>query len=110
MSSNNECISPVTKLKKFYDRIRKVDPSSLSNREIKEILLDKNLINGNKLDQIQMKVKQTPKELKVPKRTKILLFVLASILFLFGGGPFLGPGNVGVFAALMGRRRASLGR
>jgi hypothetical protein len=69
-------------------------------------LLDRNLSVKHKLELVRIKVEQTIKTLKGAKRTKFILFVMARLMFFFGGQL---SGSVNVFTALMERLRALLG-
>ncbi len=71
-----------------------------------EILLDRNLSVKDKLELVKIKVEQTIKNLKGTKRTKFILFVMATLIFFFGGQL---SGSVSAFTALMERLRALLG-
>lgn len=96
--------APGNKFKNFYKKLRGIDPQH--TQDIREILLDKNLSVKDKLELVRIKVEQTVKTLKGAKRTKFLLFVMAILIFFFGG-PL--TGNIVSFSAVMERLRALLG-
>jgi hypothetical protein len=96
--------APGNKFKNFYVKVRGIDPQH--TQDIREILLDKDLSINEKLELVRIKVEQTVKNLKGAKRTKFILFVMATLLFFFGGSL---TGNVAAFTALMDRLRALLG-
>lgn len=96
--------SPGNKFKNFCKKLRGIDPQH--TQDIREILLDKNLSVKEKLELVRIKVEQTVKNLKGAKRTKFILFVMATLIFFFGGQL---TGNVAVFTAVMERLRALLG-
>ena len=99
--------SPGVKFKTFYNKLRGLDESY--NQDIKAILLDKNLSILEKSELLKIKIEQTLKNLKGVKRRKFIIFIMATLLFFFGGGAFIEPGNVAVFGSLMERLRALLG-
>lgn len=92
--------SPGNKLKNFYKKLRGIDPEHSQN--IQEILLDKNLSITKKLELVRIKVEQIAKNLKGVKRKKFILFVMTTLIFLFG----LLTGNIGVFAVIIESLRA----
>lgn len=98
--------APGKKFAKLVNKLRGIDPKY---NDIKELLLDKNLTLAEKLELLKIKIEQTIKELKGVKRTKFILFVIAALLFFFGGGQFIPAGNSAAFAALMERLRALVG-
>lgn len=69
-------------------------------------MLDRNLSVKHKLELVRIKVEQTIKTLKGAKSTKFILFVMATLMFFFGGQL---SESVTVFTALMERLRALLG-
>ena len=94
------------KLVRFVNKLRGIDPKY---DDIKAVLLDNQLSVSDKLEVLKIKIEQTVKELKGVKRTKFILFVIATLLFFFGSGKLLPPGTNTAFAALMERLRALLG-
>jgi len=96
--------APGNKFKNLYKKLRKIDPKH--TQEIQEILLDKNLSEKDKLELVMIKVEQTVKTLKGPKRKKFIAFVMALLFFFFGGR--LGNSFVG-FSAVMDALRRLLG-
>lgn len=96
--------APGSKFKNLYKKLRKIDPKH--TQEIQEILLDKNLSEQDKLQLVMIKVEQTVKTLKGPKRKKFIAFVIALLFFFFGGK--LGNGIVG-FSGVMEYLRRLLG-
>jgi len=76
--------APGKKFVKFVDKLRGIDPKY--ETDIKELILDKTLTVAEKLELLKIKIEQTVKELKGVKRTKFILFVIAVLLFFFGGG------------------------
>ena len=95
--------SPGNKFKSLYKKLRNIDPQH--NQDIREILLDKNLSVKDKLELIRVKVEQTIKTIKGTKRTRFILFVMATLIFFFGGQL---TGSATAFTALMERLRALL--
>lgn len=98
--------APGKKFAKLVKKLRGIDPKY---DDIKELLLDKDLTVAEKLELLKIKIEQTIKELKGVKRTKFILFVIAALLFFFGGGQFIPAGTSTAFAALMERLRALVG-
>lgn len=96
--------APGNKFKNLCKKLRGINPEH--TQDIREILLDKNLSVKEKLELVRIKVEQTVKTLKGVKRTKFILFVMASLIFFFGGQL---TGNVAIFSAVMERLRALLG-
>lgn len=96
--------APGNKFRNFSQKLRGIDYQQ--NQDIREILLDKNLSVKDRLELVRIKVEQTIKTLKGAKRTKFILFVMATLIFFFGGNL---TGNVAVFTAVMERLRALLG-
>lgn len=96
--------SPGNKFKNLYKKLRNIDPQH--TQDIREIVLDKNLSVKDKLELVRIKVEQTVKTLKGAKRTKFILFVMATLMFFFGGQL---TGSVTFFTAVMERLRALLG-
>jgi hypothetical protein len=101
--------APGKKFAKFVSKLKKIQNVDPRYESIKELMLDNDLTVAEKLELLKIKVEQTVKELKGVKRTKFILFVIAALLFFFGGGTFIPAGTSTVFAALMERLRALLG-
>ena len=96
--------APGNKFKNFYKKLRGIDPQH--SQDIREILLDKNLSVKDKLELVRIKVEQTVKTLTGTKRKNFILFVMAILIFFFGGSL---SGNIVSFSAVMERLRALLG-
>ena len=96
--------APGNKFKNLCKKLRGIDPQH--TQDIREILLDKNLSVKDKLELVRIKVEQTVKTLKGVKRTKFILFVMATLIFFFGGRL---TGNVALFTVVMERLRVLLG-
>lgn len=75
--------APGNKFAKFVKKLRGIDPKY---DDIKDLLLDKELTVAEKLELLKIKIERTIKELRGIKRTKFILFVIAALLFFFGGG------------------------
>lgn len=100
--------APGKKFAKLVNKLRRVDNIDKKYQDVKELLLDKNLSVSDKLDLLKIKLEITLKELKGVKRTKFILFVIAALLFFFGGGKLIPSGTCSIFTALMERLRALL--
>lgn len=92
--------APGNKFKGLYKRLKGLNLEH--SEDIREILLDKDLTNLEKVELLKIKLQQAFKDLKGSKRKKFILFVIATILFSVGG-------NVGAFAWFMDRLRALIG-
>nr|YP_009308935.1 hypothetical protein [Toxarium undulatum]AOS86678.1 hypothetical protein [Toxarium undulatum] len=92
--------TPGKKFLRLYNRIKGIDPQH--SLDIKEILLDKELTNQDKLDLLKIKIERVLKNLKGSKRKQFILLVISAILFSVGG-------NFALFAWFMERLRALLG-
>lgn len=93
--------APGKKFVRLYRRIKGVDPQY--SIDIKEILLDKDLTNKDKVELLKIKIESALKNLKGAKRKQFLLFVIATLLFSVGG-------NFTLFAWFMERLRALIGK
>ena len=92
--------TPGKKFLRLYKRIKGIDPQH--SLDIKEILLDRELTNQDKLDLLKIKIESTLKNFKGSKRKQFILLIIATILFSVGG-------NFALFAWFMERLRALLG-
>ena len=92
--------TPGKKFLRLYNRIKGIDPQH--SVDIKEILLDRELTNQDKLDLLKIKIESALKNLNGSKRKQFILFVIAAILFSVGG-------NFALFAWFVERLRALLG-
>ena len=92
--------TPGNKFLRLYNRIKGIDPQH--SLDIKEILLDRELTNQDKLDLLKIKIESALKNLKGSKRKQFILLVIAALLFSVGG-------NFPLFAWFMERLRALLG-
>ena len=92
--------TPGKKFVRLYNKIKGIDPRH--SMDIREILLDKELTNQDKLDLLKIKIETVLKNLKGSKRKQFILFVISMILFSVGG-------NFVLFAWFMERLRALLG-
>lgn len=92
--------TPGKKFARLYSRIRGVDPQH--SIDIKEILLDKDLTNTDKLELLKIKIESALKNLKGAKRKQFIFFIIATLLFSVGG-------NFALFAWFMERLRALIG-
>nr|YP_010133717.1 hypothetical protein KYU99_pgp036 [Nitzschia supralitorea]QWM93206.1 hypothetical protein [Nitzschia supralitorea] len=94
---------------KFRKLVNKLKGLEHHERDIREIILDKNLTISDKLELFKIKVEQAVRELKGPRRVKFILFALAILLFFFGGGALFKPGHIIAFSSVLERLRALLG-
>ena len=92
--------APGTKFVRLYRRIRGIDPQH--SMDIRQILLDRDLSNNDKVELLKIKIENVLKNLKGSKRKQFILFVIATVLFSVGG-------NFVLFAWFMERLRALLG-
>jgi hypothetical protein len=92
--------TPGKKFVSLYRRIKGVDPQH--SIDIREILLDKELTNKDKVELLKIKIESALKNLKGSKRKQFILFVIATILFSVGG-------NFVLFGWFMERLRALIG-
>lgn len=67
------------KFAKLYKRIRQISPDHFRN--VKEILLDKKLIDANKLELLRIKIKHAFKHLKEYKPRQFILFGITILIF-----------------------------
>lgn len=98
--------APGNKFRKLFNKLKGIEHHE---RDIREIILDKSLTVSDKLELLQIKVEQAIRELKGPRRVRFILFVISTLLFLFGGGALFEAGNLVTFSALLERLRAFLG-
>ena len=94
--------SPGNKFKSLYKKLKGLKGLNPKHTEdIREILLDKELTNVDKLELLKIKILQSLRELNGPRRKQFIIFVIATIINCLRLG-----GNVGAFAWFMGRLRA----
>lgn len=93
--------APGRKFKYLYKKLTGLDVLD-AKRDIREILLDKELTNVEKLELLKVRIQQCLKNLKTSKRKQFILFIIATLLFSQSG-------NVAAFAWFMERLRAILG-
>ena len=74
---------PGKRFLRLYRRVRGIDPSY--SMDIKEILLDKNLTNLDKLELLKIKIRSVLKNLKEYKRQQFIFFLIVMILFSVNG-------------------------
>jgi hypothetical protein len=84
----------------LYKRIQAIDPQH--SVDIKEILLENELDNRDKVELLKIKIQSVLKNLKGKKRKQFILFVIATILFSVNG-------NFVLFAWFMDRLRELIG-
>ena len=92
--------APGKKFVRLYQRVKGIDPQH--SIDIKEILLDKELTNLDKVELLKIKIESALKNLKGSKRKQFIYFVIAMILFSVGG-------NFSSFAWFLERLRALIG-
>lgn len=68
--------APGNKFKRFYKKLKGLNPDY--HAEIREILLDKELTNSDKLALIKLKIEQAVKNLKGARRKKVILLLMAT--------------------------------
>jgi hypothetical protein len=84
----------------LYKRINAIDPQH--SIDVKEILLENQLDNRDKVELLKIKLQSVLKNLKGKKRKQFILFVIATILFSVNG-------NFVLFAWFMERLRELIG-
>ena len=92
--------APGKKFVRLYRSLRGIDPQH--SMDIRQILLDRELTNNDKVELLRIKIENALKNLKGSKRKQFILFVIATVLFSVGG-------NFVLFAWFMERLRALLG-
>jgi len=76
-------LAPGKKFSKFYRLIKYANNQHSLN--IKEILVDKRLLNNDKLELLKIKFRHALKNIKSYKRKHFVIFVIASLLFSVNG-------------------------
>ena len=76
--------SPGNKFRKILKKLQGIDADY--TRDIKEILLEKNLSNQDKLELIKVKVQYALKDLRGRRRITFLLTLIALLVFFLGHG------------------------
>jgi hypothetical protein len=95
--------APGHKFKNLYKRLKRLKGLNPQHtQDIREILLDRELDDMDKLELLKIKIRQAFKELRGPKRKEFILFVLALLLFSLGG-------NTTAFCWFLHRLKALLG-
>lgn len=95
-------MAPGTKLRSIVRKLQRIDPTQ--TRDIREILLDKDLGKQEKWELLRLKIEYALKNLRGRKRRQFILLVIAAITFAVGTQFYQFTWFMSQFRDLLGRK------